>query len=112
VLRGGLTKKHVDIPELLNNVVFREEAPQILTASKLGPGEWAYRAPAKEFELRRIEGGHVNTGDHGPEILFVTEGEGTVAEHLVSRGQALFVPEGETYHVKGSLVLYKATVPR
>ena len=112
VLRGGLTKKHVDIPELLNNVVFRAEAAQILRASKLGPSEWAYRAAAKEFELRRIEGGHVNSRDHGPEILFVAEGEGTVEDHLVSRGQALFVPEGETYHVQGTLTLYKATVPR
>lgn len=112
VLRGGLTKKHVDIPELLNNVVFRGEPVQILRESKLGPSEWAYRSPAREFELRRIEGTHANGPNHGPEILLITEGEGNVEALTVTRGQALFVPEGEPYHVTGSAVIYKATVPR
>ena len=55
---------------------------------------------------------HSNGPDHGPEILFVTKGEAETEGHRLQRGEALIVPEGVDYHVSGSAIVYKATVPR
>ncbi len=112
VLRGGLTQKHVDIPELLKTVVFEGETPRVVTAVKKSSSEWVYETPAREFELRRIESPHENDGDHGPEILIVTEGEAIIGLHHIRRGEAVCIPPGEAYVIDGSATLYKATVPR
>lgn len=112
VLRGGLTEKHVDIPELLKVVRFETAEPSIIRGTALGDNEWAYETPAREFELRRIAGPHSSDANHGPEILFVTEGEGVIAPYHVRRGQAVFITDGEPYVVSGSASIFKATVPR
>ncbi|WP_347756287.1 mannose-6-phosphate isomerase, class I [Agrococcus sp. ProA11] len=56
VLRGGLTPKHVDVPELLAVV---DTTPQIDPRLPSRPldGAVAYRPPAP-FELRRVDGAH------------------------------------------------------
>jgi mannose-6-phosphate isomerase class I len=108
VLRGGLTKKHVDIPELLKTVVFAGEAPQVLRAAARSESEWVYPTPAREFELCRIESPHDNGPDHGPEILIVTEGEATIGPHHIRRGESICIPEGQSYAIDGSATLYKA----
>src|SRR4030042_1656117 len=51
VLRGGLTPKHVDVPELLATLVFDGSTPEVLKTVASGPGEHVYRTPAREFEL-------------------------------------------------------------
>lgn len=111
VLRGGLTRKHIDIPELLKTVVFEGEAPQIIRGIAKGRSEWVYETPAREFELRRIESPHENGGDHGPEILIVIDGEATIGPHHIRRGESVCIPPGEAYAIDGSATLYKATVP-
>jgi mannose-6-phosphate isomerase len=55
VLRGGLTPKHIDVPELLATLVFEPHSPELLHAVEIGPGERVYRTPAREFELGEIE---------------------------------------------------------
>lgn len=56
VLRGGLTTKHVDVPELLATVDTAVTVDPRLAAEPL-EGALAYRPPAP-FELRRIRGPH------------------------------------------------------
>lgn len=82
VLRGGLTPKHVDVPELLRVLDFGAPGVPILEADEVGGHEWSYRTPAPEFALSRLE---LDTGDIaaldpcGPQILLCTAGAATVA---------------------------------
>ncbi len=55
VLRGGLTPKHVDVPELLATLVFEPQLPDVLLPEEVGPGERVYRTPAREFELAQLD---------------------------------------------------------
>ena len=55
VLRGGLTPKHVDVPELLRVLDFAAEPPPVLHGA--ADGGWVrYDTPAEEFLLRRFDG--------------------------------------------------------
>src|SRR5262249_49801088 len=56
VLRGGLTPKHVDVPELLRNLTFEGKEVEIITGRQVvGITERKYETPAEEFELSCIE---------------------------------------------------------
>jgi mannose-6-phosphate isomerase len=87
VLRGGLTPKHVDVPELLRVLDFTptDEAP--IRPEVVGDGiELVYRTPAPEFavsvlRLDRDQLGHevdAPARHDGPQILLCTEGAVTV----------------------------------
>jgi mannose-6-phosphate isomerase len=117
VLRGGLTPKHVDVPELLSVLDFGA-APVALAPTVHHERGVAYRTPAREFELSRLEpaGGtaHVR-GVTGPEIVVVTEGSLTVrrANHAVtlSSGASVFVPAtGGDYELSGTGTAFRARV--
>ena len=54
VLRGGLTPKHVDVPELLRVLDFSFGDMRVSTGEPNGPRR-VYRTAAPEFELSRIE---------------------------------------------------------
>jgi mannose-6-phosphate isomerase len=54
VLRGGLTPKHVDVPELLKTLRFAAGRPEVLTAHPAGQGVRTWLTPASEFSLSRI----------------------------------------------------------
>lgn len=125
VLRGGLTPKHVDVPELIRNVIFEGEEPEILEAKPTnGKQEWTYRTPVREFELRRIdvaESDHfLSDREHSADILIlvdqgdapvtVTSASGTLQ---VSKGDVFLAPAGVEYSIEttGKATLYKATVP-
>jgi mannose-6-phosphate isomerase, class I len=77
VLRGGLTPKHVDVPELLRVLDFHAAVPPVLTGTP--DGAWLrYDTPFEEFLLRRLEGdpaaGLVAVPDGGPRIVLCTRG--------------------------------------
>jgi mannose-6-phosphate isomerase len=55
VLRGGLTAKHIDVPELLRVLDFSHGELLVQRGKPVGPHETAYRAPAEEFRLTRLE---------------------------------------------------------
>nr|WP_246461129.1 mannose-6-phosphate isomerase, class I [Nocardia transvalensis] len=60
VLRGGLTPKHVDVPELLRVLDFEPLTVPIVEAEPVevaadGSGSYGYSTPALEFALRRFE---------------------------------------------------------
>jgi mannose-6-phosphate isomerase len=102
VLRGGLTPKHVDVPELLRVLDFTAGPPPVLTGSP-DSGWIRYDTPAKEFLLRRWAGGPtgpVAVPDGGPRILLCTSGSVCVrapGEELeISRGGSLWMAAAET----------------
>ncbi|WP_020576904.1 mannose-6-phosphate isomerase, class I [Actinopolymorpha alba] len=73
VLRGGLTSKHIDLPELLRILDFTPRSAEILRA---GPGG-VYDTPAREFQLARLDisgGSEVTVEPAGPQILLCVEG--------------------------------------
>ncbi|MCW2804961.1 MAG: manA, partial [Propionibacteriaceae bacterium] len=55
VLRGGLTPKHIDVPELLKLLDFTPGRPDLIEGVEQTPGVFAYPTPAPEFALWRVE---------------------------------------------------------
>jgi mannose-6-phosphate isomerase len=97
VLRGGLTPKHVDVPELLRVLDFVAAAPPVLTGRQ-ADGWVRYDTPAEEFLLRRWESGDegaVTVPDGGPRILLCTSGAACVRspdrELEIKRGASLWL---------------------
>jgi mannose-6-phosphate isomerase len=87
VLRGGLTPKHVDVPELLRVLDFTPTDESALRPAVVGDGlELVYATPAPEFAVsvlrldRDALGHEVDAPAHhdGPQILLCTEGGVTV----------------------------------
>lgn len=87
VLRGGLTPKHVDVPELLKVLDFETvdlpvlEAEQVRSEQMGSAVEFTYATPAPEFTLSRLElasddpGSRTHTLEsRGPRILLCTGG--------------------------------------
>lgn len=111
VLRGGLTSKHVDVPELLRVLDFTPRTPPVLRGTREdGPDDrgWVrYDTDATEFLLRRLDSRHEDEGtdaavavpDSGPRILLCTRGSalvGTAGEQRkLARGQALWLAAGD-----------------
>jgi mannose-6-phosphate isomerase len=117
VLRGGLTNKHIDVPELLDVLDFRAAPASFVPTTTLGH-ECFYTTPAREFALSRIElaGEVARLGPvSGPEILVVTTGgfsvrRGTAAVELTA-GRAVFVPAaGGDVELAGHGTAFRARV--
>ncbi|MEL6944747.1 MAG: mannose-6-phosphate isomerase, class I, partial [Bacteroidota bacterium] len=120
VFRGGLTPKHIDVPELMNHLVTKGITPKILDGEQVSEGEKIYRTPAPDFEVSQIQ---MNSSDrylrssNAPDILIVMEGkievksEGT--NFTRNRGEIFFVSHGVHYEVmaKDKTVIYRASVP-
>jgi mannose-6-phosphate isomerase len=87
VLRGGLTPKHVDVPELLRVLDFTPAEESSLHPKTIEDGmELVYDTPAPEFTVSvlRVDGdrlGHevdAPARHDGPQILLCTEGSAVV----------------------------------
>jgi mannose-6-phosphate isomerase len=111
VLRGGLTPKHVDVPELLRVLWFLPDEVSVMRPS-MG-GEAVFKTEAPEFELSRVAvEGAWSARALGPEILLPVAGALTAASgEALLPGYGAFVPAGESYEVRGNGVLFRAKVP-
>jgi mannose-6-phosphate isomerase len=122
VLRGGLTPKHVDVPELLKVLNFEEREVDILIQEESNNYESIYSSSAEEFILSVIsvkEGRIYNSPlDRSVEILLCTDGNATVFDSEendkidISGGRSVIIPAivGK-YRIEGNATLYKAAVP-
>ncbi|RBW46965.1 mannose-6-phosphate isomerase, class I [Psychromonas sp. B3M02] len=124
VLRGGLTPKHIDVPELMSTTVF-EATP--LAELKLKPRlarnnqEHIYVTPAIDFQFSILEvteaGGTIEV--NSAEILFVVEGKLTLKgatenerESLLEKGDSYFVSaQCKQYVVQGNAKIARAITP-
>jgi len=104
ILRGGLTPKHVDVPELLRVLDFGcGDMP--VTSGVPDGRRHVYPTPAPEFELSRMEWAAADTEQaplpsSRPQILVCTDGgvtvHGAAGSIEVGRGQSIWVPAADT----------------
>lgn len=118
VLRGGLTPKHIDVPELLKHISFEGIEPDILYPSVSDSGEINYPLPVEDFAISAIQlqkGQEYKALSASAEILLVMSGGVTVNKQLqCKRGEAFVVLPGTDYIITTSAdntLLYKAFVP-
>jgi mannose-6-phosphate isomerase len=120
VLRGGLTPKSVNLPELLRVLRWNGGPAVVSVPQPIGPGELCYRTPAPEFELSviRLAGeGLLVRARRGVEIALCSEGRGELVEPVsgqrvaIRAGEALLVPAAlGAYRVEGALTVQRAAV--
>ncbi|MCC6216439.1 MAG: mannose-6-phosphate isomerase, class I [Polyangiaceae bacterium] len=122
VLRGGLTTKHIDVPELLGVLDFDAPAPPLLSPSPaVGPGalpgEVEWRTSAAEFQVSRLAlRGELEHSASGPELWVPVAGELTLtspggAASRVAPGEGAFVAPGHRLRATGSATVFRARVP-
>jgi mannose-6-phosphate isomerase len=120
VLRGGLTSKHIDVPELLRHTKCGATYPDVLPGIKK-QGAWVYPTPAPDFELSRyalINGEEVSFTTATTEIIILINGvatltAGNIPVYLKAGQPAAVAFAGETVTIQatGNAQLFKATVP-
>jgi mannose-6-phosphate isomerase class I len=122
VLRGGLTPKHIDVPELLRTLSFHSGPPRVIEGRRVSPAVTVYPAPAEEFLLRRLSPAPGQPCEWGPrhsaDCLIVMEGSAVVISEgrslRLARGGIALVPAGVAYSVRAEktpAVLFAAGVP-
>ncbi|BAU95134.1 mannose-6-phosphate isomerase [Corynebacterium suranareeae] len=99
VLRGGLTAKYVDVPELVRVLDFNSLANARVDADTVG-ATTHYPVPIKEFQLDRVVVlGEEQAPHDGPMIVLCTAGTVTLASGEktleVSAGHAVWVPAND-----------------
>jgi mannose-6-phosphate isomerase len=117
VLRGGLTPKHVDVPELMRVLDFTPGPIPVLVGEATPTGELVYRAPAAEFRLSRIDVGRaVREITHdGPQVILVTAGQVrlTSSGHeplQATKGQSVWIAaEDRAVRITGAGTIFRAT---
>jgi mannose-6-phosphate isomerase len=96
VLRGGLTSKHIDVPELVSVVDFEPLADPVLTATAVGDGVLTYETGCEYFAIHRVD---LDSGEHtldgvGPRIVCCVAGTvdaaGKDSVVTLSAGQSAF----------------------
>lgn len=122
VLRGGLTPKHVDVPELLEVLSFRPGRIPLLEPQTSGGGVDVFAPPVADFSLVRVrrdvaEAEKTSVRLEGPTIVLATRGRmvvsGAAGRVELAPGQACFVTPDETsVGVGGEGELFLATPGR
>ena len=102
VLRGGLTSKHVDIPELMKTLVFGSSDPKILHPKQQADGTGLYETGSEEFRLIAVKLTHDNSEvvlkeEYSDSILIAIAGTVTVSEGSVN----LNLEKGESCFLSG-----------
>jgi mannose-6-phosphate isomerase len=103
VLRGGLTPKFVDVPELLKTIEFRPVNVPLLTPEFSALGQELYRPPFREFQLQRIElapgAAPVPLAQSGAVVVIVVEGavylDSPKGDLELARGGSAFLAAAE-----------------
>ncbi|MGD9045182.1 MAG: mannose-6-phosphate isomerase, class I [Desulfobacterales bacterium] len=122
VLRGGLTPKHVDVPELLRVLKFEDRDVTLLKPQKGVPNELVFRSPVAEFQLSVIDlnadAQYQSPTHRSVEILICTRGtamlsdKGGQTEIRLQQGVSVLIPAAvERYAIRGEGTFYKAAVP-
>jgi mannose-6-phosphate isomerase len=119
VLRGGLTPKHVDVPELLRILRFEVLSDPVVPAEPAGPGLATWPSPAAEFVLHRglvEDGAEVILPGTGPRIVLCLHGEVRVddgaGEVTLRGGESAFGGAGaRRATVAGTGEVFQASTP-
>ena len=125
VLRGGLTPKYVDVPELISTLTFESGEPEILLPRPVNAAESVYDTAASEFCLSVIELNDTYRPETGeklpmlPSILICMEGSAEIndetavqsARLAIGRGESLFITAESIPVLKGQGRFYRASLP-
>ncbi len=122
VLRGGLTSKHVDLPELLNLLDFETKEIKIILPSESDlKHEKIYKCNADEFVLSIIDlknEKYTSAAKRNVEIIICTSGKAEIYEKRtkktipIKNGGSVIIPAAvKKYFISGNSILYKAGVP-
>lgn len=103
VLRGGLTVKHVDVPELLETVNFAPAAVPVVPTRVTDLGQQLWEPPFAEFTLQRVElspdSAPVPLVQNGPLLVLAVSGavllDSPRGDMVLGRGASVFVPAAE-----------------
>lgn len=110
VLRGGLTSKHIDVPELLKITNFAPQGVPRLLPTTTMYGQEIFAPPFKEFQLQHILLPHtddaadmadadVPIAANGPVLVVCIEGQLVVdtprGDLLLRRGHSVFIGANE-----------------
>ncbi|WP_445154975.1 mannose-6-phosphate isomerase, class I [Arthrobacter sp. Hor0625] len=103
VLRGGLTPKFVDVPELLKTIAFEAVGVPSLDGETTLLGQELYRPPFKEFQLQRVEllpgAEPVPLAQSGAAVIIVVTGavllDSPKGDLQLQRGASAFLPAAE-----------------
>lgn len=122
VLRGGLTPKHVDLPELTKILDFHPHKPEILTPKFRTESQGVYDSSSEAFclTLLTVTGRRplsINARFQGPEIILAIKGKCGIRgrndqnDLTIEQGESVFIPAAvETYTLSGDARLFRAAV--
>ncbi len=105
VLRGGLTPKHVDVPELLAILDFRPLPVPFLAPDEPSPGVRVFRPDVPDFELAVLQLGSglaesVSFSVVGDFLALCTDGRlsirGAEGERSIAKGEAVYGTSAES----------------
>ena len=122
VLRGGLTPKHVDVPELLKVLNFKERSVKILSPDPDEEGARLFSGEAEEFMLEQIQlrrdTPYEKKDNRSVEIILCTDGSATLTDTVnlkdlsLTKGASALIPAAiKNYLIAGQATLFKASVP-
>jgi mannose-6-phosphate isomerase len=122
VLRGGLTPKYVDVPELMRILKFEGRRPNILEGKCTSEHEKVYLTPSREFELSSIhlqeEKVFQNVSTHSADSVILLRGKAKVQAGqetcILDPGGICLISADVPYSIAGvktDAVLFKASIP-
>lgn len=122
VLRGGLTPKHIDVPELLNVLNFEERSVRVLSPAPDAAGARLFKGEAEEFMLEQIQlrkdTPYEKKDNRSVEIILCTDGSATLTDPVdrtdaaLTKGASALIPAAiKKYSIAGQATLFKASVP-
>ena len=122
VLRGGLSVRHIDIPEFVKILQYNESSVDPITPIEVEKGTDVYMTPTSDFCLSRIrlKKGlqYVSSQKRAVEILICIDGAAVLHygdlpdEIVIHKGDSFLIPAtGPAYSIEGEGLLFKATVP-
>jgi len=121
VVRGGLSTRHVDIPEFIRILRYNENPVETLDPREVTKGTEVYQTPVPDFRLYRIRlsGGlrHVSSGNRGVELMICVDGRAVIRyssedDHIrVNKGDSFLIPaEVPGYVLEGEGMFFIAGV--
>ena len=114
VLRGGLTPKHIDVPELLSVLDFRPLPAPYLAPEEPEPGVRVFRPDVPDFRLTVVDADAVARGVvmelNRPAIALALGGDVAIGDEHLRPGHAAYLAELGSASLGGTGTLFIASV--
>jgi mannose-6-phosphate isomerase len=120
VLRGGLTPKHVDVPELIKHTAFEGVEPNVMKGEEISHSVINYPCPVPDFGIDKVSleaNKSIESKATSLEIWVVMKGE-AIFEYesknvIAKKGQAVAILPIDRFTVtaQADTLMYKAYVP-